>query len=142
MVSAFKSGLIVSKVFRRYLAPLRKIEWVVYAKPPFTGPEQVLDYVGRYTHRVAISNNRLVDIEDGAVHFRWKDYRHGDRQKVMSVTADEFIRRFLLHVLPQGFRHRYVNLPTDISRTLMLFQADYRPAISRQIVLAVWRNSR
>jgi len=108
LVSAFKSGLIVSKVFRRYLAPLRKIEWVVYAKPPFTGPEQVLDYVGRYTHRVAISNNRLVDIEDGAVHFRWKDYRHGDRQKVMSVTADEFIRRFLLHVLPQGFhRIRY-----------------------------------
>ena len=93
------------KAFRRYLAPLRKADWVVYPKPPFAGPEQVLDYVGRYTHRVAISNNRLVDIEDGAVRFRWKDYRHGDRQKVMSVSADEFIRRFLLHVLPEGF-HR------------------------------------
>ncbi|ASQ06540.1 IS91 family transposase [Sinorhizobium meliloti] len=96
------------KAFRRYLAPLRKTDWVVYAKPPFAGPEQVLDYVGRYTHRVAISNNRLVDIEDGAVRFRWKDYRHGDRQKVMTVSADEFIRRFLLHVLPEGFhRIRY-----------------------------------
>jgi hypothetical protein len=91
--------------FRRYLAPLRKAEWVVYAKPPFGGPEQVLDYVGRYTHRVAISNNRLIDIEDGAVRFR---YRHGNRQKDMTVSADEFIRRFLLHVLPAGFhRIRY-----------------------------------
>ena len=94
--------------FRRYLAPLRKAEWVVFAKPPFAGPRQVLDYVGRYTHRVAISNNRLIDIEDGAVRFRWKDYRHGNRQKVMTVSADEFIRRFLLHVLPEGFhRIRY-----------------------------------
>lgn len=94
--------------FRHYLAPLRKAEWVVYAKPPFAGPEQVLDYVGRYTHRVAISNNRLIDIEDGAVRFRWKDYRHGNRQKAMAVSADEFIRRFLLHVLPEGFhRIRY-----------------------------------
>ncbi|MER9032504.1 IS91 family transposase [Mesorhizobium sp. M0674] len=90
--------------FRRYLAPLRKAEWIIYAKPPFAGPEQVLDYVGRYTHRVAISNNRLVAIEDGKVAFRWKDYRHGSRQKVMTVAADEFIRRFLLHVLPEGFR--------------------------------------
>ncbi|TGR63243.1 IS91 family transposase, partial [bacterium M00.F.Ca.ET.194.01.1.1] len=78
--------------FQRYLAPLRKAEWVIYAKPPFAGPEQVLDYVGRYTHRVAISNNRLVAIEDGKVAFRWKDYRHGSRQKVMAVAADEFIR--------------------------------------------------
>ena len=94
--------------FRRYLAPLRKAEWVVFAKPPFAGPAQVLDYVGRYTHRVAISNNRLVAIEDGKVVFRWKDYRHGSRQKVMTVAADEFIRRFLLHVLPEGFhRIRY-----------------------------------
>ncbi|MER8672287.1 IS91 family transposase [Mesorhizobium sp. M1156] len=94
--------------FRRYLAPLRKAEWVAFAKPPFAGPAQVLDYVGRYTHRVAISNNRLIDIEDNAVRFRWKDYRHGNRQKVMTVAADEFIRRFLLHVLPEGFhRIRY-----------------------------------
>ena len=83
-------------------------EWVVYAKPPFAGPQQVLDYVGRYTHRVAISNNRLLDIEDGQVRFRWKDYRHHNRQKTMTLTAEEFIRRFLLHVLPDGFqRIRY-----------------------------------
>jgi hypothetical protein len=77
-------------------------------KPPFAGPEQVLDYVGRYTHRVAISNSRLCDIEDGKVSFTWKDYRDHNRQKVMTVAADEFIRRFLLHVLPEGFhRIRY-----------------------------------
>jgi Putative transposase/Transposase zinc-binding domain len=96
------------KAFLRYLAPLRKKEWVVYAKKPFAGPQQVLDYVGRYTHRVAISNNRILNIEDGQVTFRYKDYRHGSQQKTMSLSADEFIRRFLLHVLPEGFhRIRY-----------------------------------
>ena len=96
------------KAFLRYLAPVRKKKWVVYAKPPFGGPQQVLDYVGRYTHRVAISNDRILDIEDKEVRFRWKDYRDHDRQKTMSLTADEFIRRFLLHVLPDGFqRIRY-----------------------------------
>lgn len=96
------------EAFRRYLDPLRLKEWIVYAKAPFAGPEQVLDYVGRYTHRVAISNNRLLDIEDGHVTFRYKDYRDGDTQKTMTLTAEEFIRRFLLHVLPQGFqRIRY-----------------------------------
>jgi hypothetical protein len=97
--------------FRRYLDPLRGKEWVVYAKAPFAGPEQVLDYVGRYTHRVAISNNRLLDIEDGKVTFRWKDYRDDSAQKTMTLEADEFIRRFLLHVLPQGLqRIRYYGL--------------------------------
>jgi hypothetical protein len=96
------------QAFLRYLAPLRQADWVVYAKPPFAGPQQVLDYVGRYTHRVAISNNRLLDIEDGQVQFRYKDYRHDSQQKVMALSADEFIRRFLLHVLPNGFqRIRY-----------------------------------
>jgi Putative transposase/Transposase zinc-binding domain len=96
------------RAFRRYLAPARKAEWCVYAKRPFAGPEQVLAYVARYTHRVAISNNRLLAIEEGKVRFRWKDYRNGNRQKTMSLAADEFIRRFLLHVLPQGFqRIRY-----------------------------------
>jgi len=90
--------------FTRHLATLQKREWIVYAKAPFAGPEQVLDYVGRYTHRVAISNNRLLDIEDDQVRFRWKDYRQGDEVKTMILTADEFIRRFLLHVLPNGFR--------------------------------------
>src|SRR5580693_1948267 len=94
-----------------YLAPLREAEWVVYAKKPFAGPEQVLDYVGRYTHRVAISNNRLLDIDDGTVAFRWKDYRDDNAQKTMTLEADEFIRRFLLHVLPQGLqRIRYYGL--------------------------------
>jgi len=94
--------------FLDYLAPLRQAEWVVYAKRPFAGPEQVLDYVGRYTHRVAISNNRLLDIAEGKVTFRYKDYRHDAQQKTMTLKADEFIRRFLLHVLPAGFqRIRY-----------------------------------
>jgi hypothetical protein len=91
--------------FAQYLAPLWQREWVVYAKPPFGGPAQVLEYLGRYTHRVAISNNRLLAIEAGQVRFRWKDYRHHDRQKTMTLDAVEFIRRFLLHVLPTGF-HR------------------------------------
>ena len=90
--------------FARYLAPLRRSEWVVYAKRPFAGPQQVLDYVGRYTHRVAISNDRLLDIDGGKVQFRWKDYRHQGQQKTMTLEVDEFIRRFLLHVLPNGFR--------------------------------------
>jgi hypothetical protein len=87
---------------------MRESEWVVYAKPPFAGPEKVLDYVGRYTHRVAISNNRLLDIEAGQVSFKYKDYRDHNQQKTMTLSAEEFIRRFLLHVLPHGFhRIRY-----------------------------------
>ena len=97
--------------FQRYLAPVRRAEWVVYAKRPFAGPEQVLEYVGRYTHRVAISNNRVLDIEDGQVRFQWKDYRRDAEQKTMTLSADEFIRRFLIHVLPSGFqRIRYYGL--------------------------------
>jgi hypothetical protein len=94
--------------FARYLAPVRKMKWTVYAKAPFAGPEQVLDYVGRYTHRVAISNHRLQDIEAGQIRFQWKDYRDHNRQKTMTLSAEEFIRRFLLHTLPDGFqRIRY-----------------------------------
>jgi hypothetical protein len=94
--------------FRRHLAPARGTEWVVYAKRPFAGPRQVLDYVGRYTHRIAISNSRLLCIDDGNIRFRWKDYRHANQQKTMTIDADEFIRRFLIHVLPDGFqRIRY-----------------------------------
>jgi len=97
--------------FLRHLAPARKLEWNVYAKAPFAGPQQVLDYVGRYTHRVALSNNRLLDIEEGQVRFRWKDYRDDNQQKTMTLTAEEFIRRFLIHVLPAGFqRIRYYGL--------------------------------
>jgi hypothetical protein len=94
--------------FLRYLAPVWNTEWVVYAKRPFAGPAQVLEYVGRYTHRVAISNNRLVSMDNGRVRFRWKDYRDSNRQKIMTLDANEFIRRFLIHVLPDGFhRIRY-----------------------------------
>jgi Putative transposase/Transposase zinc-binding domain len=93
--------------FAAYLAPLRKIEWVVYAKRPFAGPEAVLAYLSRYTHRVAIANSRLIACDDTGVTFRWKDYRANgrERHKVMTLASDEFIRRFLIHVLPSGF-HR------------------------------------
>jgi hypothetical protein len=93
--------------FERHLAPLRRSEWVVYAKRPFAGPAQVLAYLARYTHRVAISNRRLTDIGEDHVSFRWKDYRQNgrSRSKVMRLAAGEFMRRFLLHVLPEGF-HR------------------------------------
>ncbi|MDQ2773386.1 MAG: transposase [Acidobacteriota bacterium] len=86
-----------------FLHPLFRQDWVVYAKPPFGGPPHVLHYLARYTHRVAISNHRLVAFADGQVTFRWKDYAHGSKQKLMTVTAEEFLRRFLLHVLPHGF---------------------------------------
>ena len=96
------------QAFAQYLGPVRTTDWVVYAKPPFAGPQQVLDYVGRYTHRVAISNHRLLAIDAGQVRFRWKDYRAGHQQNTMTLAAEEFIRRFLLHVLPEGFhRIRY-----------------------------------
>ncbi len=103
--------------FARYLAPLRKSEWVVYAKPPFGGPERVLDYLGRYTHRVAISNHRLQQLQDGRVTFAYKDYKDGHQQKLMTLSADEFLRRFLLHVLPEGFqRIRHYGLFTNRHR--------------------------
>jgi Putative transposase/Transposase zinc-binding domain len=91
--------------FADRLRKLRRVDWVIYAKRPFGGPEQVLAYLGRYTHRVAISNSRLVSMENGKVAFRWKDYRHHAKSKLMTLEADEFIRRFLLHTLPDGF-HR------------------------------------
>jgi hypothetical protein len=104
--------------FSRYLDPLAEQEWVVYAKPPFGGPQHVLDYLARYTHRVAISNSRLLALENGMVSFRWKDYRHPQRPKVMSISAEEFLRRFLLHTLPRGFqRIRYYGLLANCHRT-------------------------
>jgi hypothetical protein len=89
--------------FRRVLAASAGTEWVVYAKPPFGGPDQVLKYLARYTHRVAISNHRLIALEDGKVTFHWKDYAHEGKQTTMTLTAIEFIRRFLLHILPAGY---------------------------------------
>jgi hypothetical protein len=115
--------------FLRHIAPARKTEWVVYAKAPFAGPEQVLAYVARYTHRVATSNDRLLDIDDGEVRFRWKDYRCGNRQKAMTLTANEFIRRFLLHVLPQGFqRIRYYGFLGNRHREDKLARCPQLPA--------------
>jgi hypothetical protein len=96
-----------TQAFAAYLAPLRKTEWVVYSKPPFGGPEAVLAYLARYTHRVAISNSRLIALDHSGVTFKWKDYRleGRDRYKRMTLAKDEFIRRFLIHILPHGF-HR------------------------------------
>jgi hypothetical protein len=82
---------------------LAEIEWIAYAKRPFAGPEQVLEYLGRYTHRIAISNNRLLDIDNGRIVFSYRDRKNNNEKKTMDLGADEFIRRFLLHVLPKGF---------------------------------------
>jgi hypothetical protein len=112
--------------FAAYLAPLRKIKWVVYAKPPFGGPEAVLAYLSRYTHRVAIANSRLISLDDKGVTFKWKDYRAKgpDRHKLMTLATDEFIRRFLIHVLPQGFhRIRHYGLFANGNRAENLARA-------------------
>lgn len=99
------------EAFGQLLRACRSTEWVVYIKPPFGGPDKVLDYLARYTHRIAISNHRLVSMEDGKVSFTWRNYKQGGRQQVMTLDAHEFIRRFLLHVLPDGFmRIRYYGL--------------------------------
>jgi hypothetical protein len=113
------AGLSEPQAFAAYLAPLRKNEWVVYAKPPFGGPEAVLAYFSRYTHRVAISNSRIVSADADTVAFRWKDYRikNGERQKVMRLATGEFIRRFLIHVLPDEFhRIRHYGLLASATR--------------------------
>ena len=114
--SSFESGDLIFPGGIRHLKDPRTFEvfrgqfyhkkWVVYCKPPFDGAEGVLKYLGRYTHRIAISNNRILKVQDGDVSFRWRDYADGDKQKTMTLKADEFIRRFLLHVLP----HRYVRI--------------------------------
>jgi len=112
-------GLSDRHAFRRHLAPLRKKRWVVYCKPPFSGPEAVLAYLSRYTHRVAISNRRLMTLDEHGVTFRYKDYRRDspDRQRTMTLSPDEFIRRFLLHVLPKGFhRIRHYGLLASAGR--------------------------
>jgi len=99
------AALAETNAFTRRLRELRRVQWVVYAKPPFGGPAQVLAYLGLYTHRIAITNSRLVNLANAEIAFRWKDYRHHGKTKLMTLAADEFIRRFLLHTLPDGF-HR------------------------------------
>jgi hypothetical protein len=98
-----QKGLRDPKLFRALVRSLYRQDWVVYIKPPFGGPEYVLHYLARYTHRVAISNHRLISFQQGKVSFRWKDYAHGSKKRIMTLSADEFLRRFLLHVLPKGF---------------------------------------
>jgi hypothetical protein len=111
------------RAFREFLRTLYRDDWVVYAKKPFGGPEHVLHYLSRYTHRVAISNHRLLSFEHGRVTFRWKDYAHGGKKRKMTLTAHEFIRRFLLHVLPRGFvRIRHFGWLANRSRSLRAAQ--------------------
>ncbi|WP_420010663.1 IS91 family transposase [Tateyamaria sp.] len=118
--------LAETAAFANWLAPFRKTEWVVYAKPPFGGPEAVLAYLSRYTHRVAISNSRLVNADANTVAFRWKDYRikRDDRMKIMRLATPEFIRRFLTHVLPDGFhRIRHYGLLASAQRKANIAKA-------------------
>jgi len=105
----------------RWVHGLKRTEWVVYAKPPFGGPRQVLKYLARYTHRVAIANQRLVAVDEGHVTFRWKDYAHGHRWRTMTLDPVEFLRRFLLHTLPRGLqRIRHYGLLANRRRTTAL----------------------
>jgi hypothetical protein len=129
--------LCAPETFARLLADARGCEWIVYAKPPFGGPQQVLRYLARYANRIALSNDRILDIQNGKVTFSWKDYRHGHRRKTMTLPAPEFIRRFLLHVIPDRFvrirhfgllanRHRTKNL--DLCRKLLTHQQNTNPS--------------
>jgi hypothetical protein len=109
------------KHFAAFLRSLFRKDWIVYAKPAFAGPEQVVRYLGRYTHRVAISNHRLLSFDGDNVTFRWRDYAHGNKQRKMTVAAAEFIRRFLLHVLPKGFvRIRHFGFMANSQRSAFL----------------------
>jgi hypothetical protein len=117
--SADQAALAEPAAFKTHLAAVRKVEWVVYAKRPFGGPDAVLAYLSRYTHRIAIGNSRLVAFDGERVTFRWKDYRAklAARYKLMTLHADEFIRRFLIHVLPDGFhRIRHYGLLANANR--------------------------
>lgn len=133
LLEAFKKGklkfhgqlfaLRSARAFRSHLAPLYTKDWFVYSKPPFGGPAQVLRYLARYTHRVAISNRRLISMKNGNVSFLWKDYAHGCRKRVMTLSAVEFMRRFLTHILPKGFmRIRHFGFLANRSRAQKLQQ--------------------
>ena len=123
--------------FSAFLKGLYSTDWVVYCKPPFGDAQKVIDYLGRYTHRVAISNNRLIALDDGFVTFRWRDYGDGNKQKTMRVTAEEFIRRFLSHVLPKGFRKiRHFGLFASRDKTKRLALCKFLTG-TRFVVVAV-----
>jgi hypothetical protein len=155
LVEAYQAGelkffgehqsLVNTKAFLDWIKPLRKIEWVVYAKRPFAGPEAVLAYLARYTHRVAIANSRLLTFNDQGVTFKWKDYRSKQRfrHKTMTLKTDEFIRRFLIHVLPSGFhRIRHYGLLANSgrrdnlkrARELLMVQTDDEDAIENSAI--------
>ena len=133
--------------FQRFLRQLFSKDWVVYAKPPFGRAEHVLQYLARYTHRVAISNHRLVSFKDDHVSFRWKDYAAGSKQKIMTISADEFLRRFLIHVLPKGLvRIRHFGLFANRKRSASLLRCRFLlkaaappspPAASAQITCPI-----
>jgi hypothetical protein len=137
------------RVFRAWLRTLFLHDWVVYAKRPFGGPEHVLRYLGAYTHRVAISNHRLIALEDGNVTFRWRDSAHGNKKKLMSLPADEFLRRFLLHLLPRGFvRIRNFGFLANRRRARLLpicfnllrdSEASYAPTAAHEPHSSSWR---
>ena len=123
--------LATDVAFRAFLRSLYRQTWVVYAKPPFGSPAHVLHYLARYTHRVAISNHRLVAVTDDTVSFRWKDYRHGSQIRTLTLDADEFLRRFLLHVLPKRFvRIRYFGFLAPRCRTRELAQCRQALAVA------------
>ena len=117
--------------FGTFLRSLYRQSWVVYAKPPFGSPGHVLHYLARYTHRVAISNHRILNVTDDAVSFRWKDYRHGSVMRTLTLPAEEFLRRFLTHVLPKRFvRIRYVGFLASRCRTTQLAQCRQALAVA------------
>jgi hypothetical protein len=125
------AALAPAPAFRAWLRSLYRQPWVVYAKPPFGSPAHVLHYLARYTHRVAISNHRLVDVTADAVSFRWKDYRHGSVVRTLTLQADEFLRRFLMHVLPKRFvRIRYFGFLASRTRTRELAQCRQALAVA------------
>ena len=137
------------KAFRAFLRTVYRKDWVVYAKPPFRGPEHLLQYLARYTHRVAISNHRILNVADGRVTFRWKDYAHGGKQRRMTLSANEFLRRFLLHVLPKGFiRIRFFGFLAPRRRRALLplcrqlLGDSPRPPSQQPVATALWRCPR
>jgi Putative transposase/Transposase zinc-binding domain len=140
------SSLQDPRKFETFRRPLYHKKWVVYCKPPFNGPQGVLQYLGRYTHRIAISNNRLLTIRDGQVSFRWRDYKDQNRQKTMRLQAEEFIRRFLLHVLPARFvRIRHFGLlanrnrKDNLSVCRQLLGGD-KPGVKEKIQTETWQE--
>jgi Putative transposase len=125
------AALATAAPFHAWLRSLYRHAWVVYAKPPFGSPSHVLHYLARYTHRVAISNHRLVAVTDNTVAFRWKDYRHGSQIRTLTLAADEFLRRFLLHILPKRFvRIRYFGFLASRCRTRELAQCRQALAVA------------